>query len=57
MDTFDLYFASVVSFQYHPANPAHARMSLEDCMWVAFRMLDTRARAQRLRPELFKEEV
>lgn len=42
METFDLYFSSIVAFQYHPANPAASRMSLEDCAEVAARCMDIR---------------
>lgn len=35
---FDLYFASIVSLQYHPANPPDKRMSLQECAEVAMRM-------------------
>lgn len=31
----DIYFANVLGIQYHPANPAHSRMSVADCARVA----------------------
>lgn len=40
--TFDMYFASIVSFQYHPANPAATRLSLHECADIALEMLKIR---------------
>lgn len=44
MDIFDLYFSVIAGFQYHPANPAHQRMSLEDCAKVALECVEIRNR-------------
>lgn len=44
MDTFDLYFTSVASFQYHPraSLPGARVLNLEECAEVALRMLEIR---------------
>ncbi|WNK14643.1 MAG: hypothetical protein [Microvirus sp.] len=44
MHTFDLYFSSIVAFQYHPANPATSRISLEECAAVALQCIAIRNR-------------
>lgn len=31
----DMYFASVLGLQFHPANPPESRMSPEECAQVA----------------------
>ena len=41
--TFDMYFASIVSFQFHPANPAATRLTLDDCATIAIQMMQVRA--------------
>jgi len=39
---FDMYFASIASFQYHPANPAATRLTLDECARIAIQMLAVR---------------
>lgn len=39
---FDMYFAGIVSIQYHPRNPPEERMTLEECAQVAVDMLAIR---------------
>jgi len=34
-DLVDLYFSSILAFQYHPANPAESRMTVAECYEVA----------------------
>lgn len=41
--TFDMYFASIVSFQYHPANPSATRLTLYECAAIAIQMMQVRA--------------
>ena len=41
--TFDMYFASITSFQYHPANPAAQRLTLDECATIAVQMMQVRA--------------
>lgn len=40
--SFDVYFASVVSMQYHPGagTKEHARLTLEECRDVALQMIE-----------------
>lgn len=40
--TFDMYFASITSFQYHPANPAAQRLTLDECATIAVQMMAVR---------------
>lgn len=42
--TFDLYFASVVSMQFHPGagTKEHKRLTLEECRDLALQMLAIR---------------
>ena len=40
---FDMYFASITSFQYHPANPPESRKSLAECAGIALDMIALRA--------------
>ncbi|WNK14616.1 MAG: hypothetical protein [Microvirus sp.] len=42
MDVFDIYFSVIAGFQYHPANPAHNRMPLEECAQVALECIRIR---------------
>lgn len=37
---FAMYFSGIAAFQFHPANPALSRMSLEECADVADRMVE-----------------
>lgn len=46
----DVYFASVTSIQYHPANPPKTRLSLEALGEIADRMLEIRRKRCPLRP-------
>ena len=39
---FDMYFASITSFQYHPANPVDTRLSLHECADIALKMIAIR---------------
>jgi len=41
---FDMYFASVVSMQYHPGSGTkeHKRLSLEECREIALKMIELR---------------
>lgn len=36
-------FASITSFQYHPANPAAQRLTLDECATIAVQMMQVRA--------------
>lgn len=40
--SFDVYFASVVSMQYHPGagTKKHARLTLKECRDVALQMIE-----------------
>lgn len=49
---FDMYFASITSFQYHPANPVDTRMSLEACAALAIEMMILRNLVLENRPWL-----
>lgn len=44
MTVFDIYFASVVSMQYHPRQLEKGKtlMSIEQCATVALKMLEVR---------------
>lgn len=35
MHIFDLYYATVLGFQFHPANPAQARLTHAQCADIA----------------------
>ncbi|AXH75648.1 MAG: hypothetical protein [Microviridae sp.] len=37
MHVFDIYYTNILGFQYHPANPAHSRLTHEECAEIALK--------------------
>lgn len=50
---FAMYFGQVTGIQYHPANPADSRMTLEECADVAIEMMQIH---RKLWSEQYKRE-